>query len=112
RRSSDLTVTSGLGCTDTTSVRVFIGDHLFFAPTAFSPNADGHNEIWKPSVTGARQYQLDIFDRWGHVVFSTTDPAQGWDGKDAVPGVYGYKAWLTEWGPLEQEYNGSFVLIR
>jgi gliding motility-associated-like protein len=107
-----LTVTSGLGCTDTTSVRVFIGDHLFFAPTAFTPNADGHNEVWKPSVKGARQYKLDIFDRWGHVVFSTTDPTKGWDGKDAMPGVYGYKAWLTEWGPLEQEYNGSFVLIR
>lgn len=107
-----LTVTSGVGCTDTATVRVFIGDHLFFAPTAFTPNGDGHNEVWKPSVKGARQYQLAVFDRWGHIVFSTTDPAQGWDGKNAVPGVYAYKAWLTEYGPLEQEYNGSFVLIR
>ncbi|MCO5276039.1 MAG: PKD domain-containing protein [Flavobacteriales bacterium] len=107
-----LTVTSGLGCTDTTSVRVFIGDHLFFAPTAFSPDGDDLNEVWKPSVKGAREYRLDIFDRWGRTVFSTTDPAQGWNGKDAVPGVYAYKAWLTEYGPLEKEYNGSFVLIK
>ena len=63
-------------------------------------------------MKGARAYRLDIFDRWGHLVFSTTDPAQGWDGKDAPPGMYAYKAWLTEWGPLEKEYNGSFVLIR
>lgn len=107
-----LTVTSGVGCTDTTSMRIFIGDHLFFAPSAFSPNGDGTNEVWTPSVIGAREYQLDIFDRWGHSVFSTTDPSKGWDGKDAMPGMYSYKAWLTEYGPLEKEYNGSFVLIR
>ncbi|MEO5585060.1 MAG: PKD domain-containing protein [Flavobacteriales bacterium] len=107
-----LTVTSGVGCTDTTSMRIFIGDHLFFAPSAFSPNGDGMNEVWTPSVIGAREYQLDIFDRWGHSVFSTTDPSKGWDGKDAMPGMYSYKAWLTEYGPLEKEYNGSFVLIR
>lgn len=107
-----LTVTDPNGCTDTTSVRIFIGDHLFFAPTAFSPDGDGHNEIWKPSVKGAREYQLDVFDRWGRVVFSTTDPDAGWDGAGAAPGIYAYKAWLTEWGPMEKEYNGSFVLIK
>ncbi|MBP9159811.1 MAG: PKD domain-containing protein, partial [Flavobacteriales bacterium] len=105
-----LTVTSGHGCFDTTSVRVFIGDHLFFAPSAFSPNGDDFNETWKPSVLGAREYQLDVFDRWGREVFSTTDPNAGWDGKNAMPGMYSYKAWLTEYGPLEKEYNGSFVL--
>jgi gliding motility-associated-like protein len=107
-----LTVTSGHGCMDTTSVRVFIGDHLFFAPSAFSPNGDGLNEVWTPSVVGARHYWLTIFDRWGHEVFSTEDPHQGWDGKDAMPGIYSWKAWLTEYGPSEREYNGSLVLIR
>lgn len=107
-----LTVFTDMGCMDTTTVRVFIGDHLFFAPTAFTPNGDDMNEVWKPSVKGARLYSLDIFNRWGEVVFSTTDPEQGWDGKGATPGIYAYKAWLTEWGPLEKEYNGSFVLIR
>lgn len=107
-----LTVTSENGCTDTTSIRVFIGDHLFYAPTAFTPDGDDRNEVWKPSVLGAREYSLDIFDRWGHAVFSTTDPSQGWDGKNGLPGVYSYKAWLTEYGPLEKEYNGSFVLIK
>lgn len=107
-----LKVTSPHGCTDTTSLRIFIGDHLFFAPTAFTPDGDGHNEIWRPSVKGARAYRLEVFDRWGRVVFSTTDPEAGWNGKDAAPGIYAYKAWLTEWGPLEKEYNGSFVLIK
>lgn len=107
-----LTVTSGMGCTDTTSIRVFVGAHLFFAPNAFTPNSDAINDEWKPSVKGARQYHLDIFNRWGQVVFSTTDPDQGWDGKNGIPEIYSYKAWLTEYGPMEREYNGSFVLIK
>lgn len=107
-----LTVHSIHDCMDTATMRVFIGDHLFYAPTAFSPDGDGHNEVWGPSVMGARQYHLDVFDRWGHLVFSTDNPTKGWDGKNGLPGIYAYKAWLTEWGPLEKEYNGSFVLIR
>ena len=107
-----LMATSGLGCFDTTSVHVFIGDHLFFAPNAFSPNGDGMNEIWQPQVKGARLYRLDIFDRWGENIFSTTDPKQGWDGRNYPVGVYSYKAWLHEFDALSKEYNGSIMLIR
>ena len=107
-----LTVTSAQGCTDTTAVQVLVGDHLFFAPNSFTPNGDDINETWRPEVRGARMYHLDVFDRWGHVVFSTTDPKQAWDGKNATTGPYAYKAWLTEWGPLEKEYNGTVTLFR
>lgn len=107
-----LTATSGLGCSDTTSVPVFVGGHLFYAPTACTPNADGMNDLWKPSVIGARKYKLDVFDRWGNTVFSTTDTEEAWDPAVYPVGIYAYKAWLTEWGPLEKEYNGSFVLVR
>jgi gliding motility-associated-like protein len=107
-----LTATSGLGCVDTMSITVFVGDHFFYAPNAFTPNGDGTNEVWLPQVKGARFYHLDVFDRWGQLRFSTTDPKQAWDGKDAAPGVYAYKAWLSEYGPLEKEYNGSIILLR
>lgn len=107
-----LTVTSDQGCLDTATVRIFVGDHLFFAPTAFSPNGDDINEYWRPEVKGARLYQLDVFDRWGQVVFSTTDPKEAWDGKNATTGIYAFKAWLSEWGPLEKEYNGTITLFR
>lgn len=107
-----LVATSGLGCSDTTSHQVFIGDHLFYAPDAFTPNADGLNDTWLPSVLGARLYQLDVFDRWGSVRFSTTDPKQAWDGSGCEAGVYEYRAWLSEWGPLEKLYTGSVTLVR
>ena len=37
---------------------------------------------------------------------------EAWEARDAPIGTYAYKAWLTEWGPLEKEYNGSIMLIR
>jgi gliding motility-associated-like protein len=107
-----LIATSGLGCSDTTSLPVFVGGHFFYAPNAFSPDGDGVNEVWRPSVRGARIYRLELFDRWGQVRFSTTDPAEGWDGAGLPAGIYAYKAWLSEWGPLEYEYNGSVMLVR
>lgn len=107
-----LTATSGFGCSDTTSVPVFVGGHFFYAPTAFTPNDDDRNEVWLPVVHGARQYHLAVYDRWGNTVFSTTDPKEGWNGAAYPIGTYAYKAWLSEWGPLEKEYNGSFILLR
>jgi gliding motility-associated-like protein len=107
-----LTVMSEQGCTDTTTVQVFVGDHLFFAPNSFTPNGDDINETWRPEVRGARLYRLEVFDRWGRQVFGTTDPEEAWDGKNAVTGPYAYKAWLSEWGPLEKEYRGTVTLIR
>lgn len=107
-----LIATSGLGCADTAHVPVFVGGHFFYAPTAFTPDGDGLNETWRPAVKGARKYKLDIFDRWGNNVFSSEDPSEPWAPTDPTIGTYVYKAWLTEWGPLEKEYRGSFTLFR
>ncbi len=107
-----LTATSGLGCSDTASQVVFVGGEFFFAPNAFTPDGDDVNEVWLPSVRGARLYQLTVYDRWGQVRFSTTDPTQGWDGAECPTGVYVYKAWISEWGPLEKEFEGSVTLLR
>ena len=107
-----LMATSGLGCTDTTSTDVFVGGHFFFAPNAFTPNGDGMNDTWKPEVKGAHLYRLDIVDRWGRTVFSSTDPKEAWKADGFPDGTYAYKAWLSEWGPLEKEYNGRITLLR
>ena len=69
------------GCTDTLQTIVHImPELLFYAPNAFTPNGDGLNEVWKPVVGGTDQYELFIYDRWGEVIWTTTDPTQGWDG--------------------------------
>ncbi|MBL8002421.1 MAG: PKD domain-containing protein [Flavobacteriales bacterium] len=108
----ELTVTSGPGCTATSSITVIVRDHLFYAPNSFTPDGDGVNDSWRPSVLGARTYELSVFDRWGAVVFSTTDPEAAWDGIGASQGTYAYKVRLAEYGPLDREYNGSVTLLR
>jgi len=54
-----------------------------YIPTAFTPNGDGTNDIWKPVFDEAlsiNHYNLQIFDRDGVMVFSTNEPTDGWDG--------------------------------
>lgn len=105
-------VESEFGCRDSTTRVVFVSDHLFHAPTAFTPDGDGLNDVWLPNVIGARTYQLVIHDRWGREVFTTTDPKQGWDGRDHDQGVYVYTARIKEWGAEAKEYRGHFSLLR
>jgi len=53
-------------------------------PNTFTPNYDGLNDIFIPVFTSygfdQRSYQLEIFDRWGSLLFTTTDYKKGWDG--------------------------------
>jgi|SRR6056300_582306 gliding motility-associated-like protein len=54
-----------------------------YIPNSFSPNGDGLNDIWKPvfsDTLSVKQYDLQIFDRNGVLVFWTNDPTDGWDG--------------------------------
>ena len=55
---------------------------IIYVPNSFTPNRDGLNDVLKPiglHITDYK-YQFVIYDRWGEVVFKTTDPEQGWDG--------------------------------
>ncbi len=105
-------VTSGLGCRDTSSIRVIVTGSLFHAPNSFTPDGDGVNDTWMPVVFGAREYELSIFDRWGTRIFHTFDAQAGWDGADVPVGVYTYKVRLAEQGPERYEHIGSITLVR
>ncbi|MGL6269135.1 MAG: gliding motility-associated C-terminal domain-containing protein, partial [Chitinophagaceae bacterium] len=53
----------------------------FFAPTAFTPNGDNLNDRFAPLIFGnIVSYRFTIFNRWGEVVFQTTETRKGWDG--------------------------------
>lgn len=69
------------GCTDTICKQVY-ADVLPLAdiPNAFSPNGDGHNDILYVRGAAIESVDLKIFNRWGQMVFQTTDVKTGWDG--------------------------------
>lgn len=51
-----------------------------FLPNAFSPNGDGINDYYKPVCSGLNAYVLEIYDRWGQLVYVDTPDGKGWDG--------------------------------
>lgn len=78
-----LVVKNALGCSDTLLRNVRVEDvFLTYIPNAFTPNGDVDNETF--GVAGndvsVEEFELLVFDRWGHEVFSADKPEQRWDG--------------------------------
>lgn len=49
---------------------------------AFTPNGDGNNDFFKPGVNGAMiDYELNVFNRWGVLIYSSKEVGTGWDGR-------------------------------
>ncbi len=94
-----------------------------FIPNAFSPDLDGINDRFtvysNEDLLEVRS--LQIFDRWGGLVFSrehfpANDEGQGWDGKaggkPATAGVYVYLLEVTEYDGKVVRMTGNVVLVR
>ncbi|MEO6355271.1 MAG: T9SS type B sorting domain-containing protein, partial [Ferruginibacter sp.] len=79
-----LTVKTADGCAGSDSMYIFQKDCLagVFIPSAFTPNGDSKNDVFKAIVHGNLvSFRLQIFSRFGVLVFSATDPQKSWDGK-------------------------------
>ena len=108
------------GCRNKDSVTVLFtkeGEQRLFVPSAFTPNNDGINDVFKPVFIGAApKYSFSIFNRWGQLLFKTNNPSTGWDGRFGPTlqpgGVFVY--YITAEGVCGGlfERKGTFVLIR
>lgn len=89
-------------------------DFAVYIPNSFTPNQDGLNDIFYVVGTGISDFQLDIFNRWGTVVFSSRDQRNGWDGnyKGSLSenGVYTYKLIYTGLNGKRYEKSGQLLL--
>lgn len=77
-------VRDNIGCADSSYVivRVFQTAPSIFVPTAFTPNGDGLNDVVRPICVGIRKINyFNIYNRWGELVFTTTENEKGWDGR-------------------------------
>jgi gliding motility-associated-like protein len=89
-----------------------------FFPSAFTPNEDGKNDVYKViSSFPVSSFKMEIFNRWGQTIFSTADKEKGWDGKvngqAAAAGIYIWKSYIqTSNKKTMQQYNGKLLLIR
>jgi gliding motility-associated-like protein len=93
------------------SINLILSAHCIVSilvPTAFSPNGDGVNDVFRPVVRHQiYNYELRIFNRWGQLVFLSNNPEQGWDGTfHGTPCEVGGYAW---WIKYSQVQNGPPV---
>ena len=107
-----LLVTSTAGCqdSDTINVKVYKVSPSIYVPTAFSPNNDNNNDILKPILLGMRTLNyFRVFDRWGKLVFSTSQKGQGWDGTfKGSPQDLGTFVWMAQ----GTTYTGQVVTLK
>lgn len=114
-----LQVVNQAGCAGTDSISVGIRDcdAMLVFPNAFTPNNDGVNDVFRLKYPGyVVNYELQIFNRWGQMVFRTSDPYASWNGKlnneELSNGNYVWIARYTDKNGKNQKISGSVVLIR
>jgi gliding motility-associated-like protein len=105
------------GCIQTDSVRIFVRGNLY-VPNAFTPNGDGINDLFQAEGIDIVEFKMEIFSRWGELVFSCDDIEQSWNGGKAgseyfVPSdVYPYRIVARERYGDVFELKGHVTLIR
>jgi gliding motility-associated-like protein len=117
-----LEVTGPDGCSDLATAIITVAEsYNLFIPNAFTPDNDGVNDAF--FVTGSgfdpSAFQLDIFNRWGDLIFSATDPTVPWNGGVdggnyfASNGVYAYRVMVRSLeSGVTEIVTGSVELLR
>jgi gliding motility-associated-like protein len=114
-----LTMIDGNNCINRDTMQLFIiVRNLVVVPNAFTPNRDGHNDVFRiirhlniRALVGFR-----IFNRWGQLVFETTDLNAGWDGtfkgEPQPMEVYQYFVKALNWDGEYIIEKGNVTLVR
>ena len=105
------------GCVDSAEQFIHVNsDYAFYLPNAFTPTADGLNEIFKPYGFGISEFNMKIFDRLGQLIFESNDFEKGWNGKVnnalAQQDVYVYYIKITSDLGKYHKYYGTVTLLR
>ncbi len=101
---------------DTVVVSFAECEQIIFVPNCFTPNGDGLNDVFLPWTENVKKYKLRIFDRWGYLVFETTNTENGWDGnfdyKQSQEDAY---IWVIEYSNYKNQNfinKGTVTLYR
>jgi gliding motility-associated-like protein len=99
------------------SVRVSVRGNIYI-PNAFSPDGDGLNDIFKAKGIDIVEFKMEIFDRWGELVFKSDRIENGWNGAKldsdyyAQSGMYTYTVVAREAHGEIFEIIGHVMLLR
>ena len=114
-----LRVSDAQGCfgLDTINVRFYKVQPDLYVPSAFTPNGDGTNDIFRPIALGIKSLEVfAVYNRWGQLVYTTSQIGQGWDGKlkgaGQPTGTFVWYAEATDYRGKKIKRKGSVILIR
>ncbi len=112
-----LVVETSFGCADTISYTVKVEPlFTFYIPDAFTPNSDRVNDQFFGQGDYLKSYNMQIYDRWGEMIFESNDRSLSWNGtfkgQQVESGQYIYKFYILDWQGHDHEYVGSVMLIR
>jgi gliding motility-associated-like protein len=107
-------IIDAIGCKASTVFKVIAWCKELVIPNAFSPNNDGYNDIWRVGGLDSEPHaSLQIYNRFGNIVFQTNGSNSQWDGKikgrDAPVGIYYY---VIKSKQSTTPFKGSVTLIR
>ena len=114
-----VTASTADGCygSDAITVKVFKTTADIFMPNAFSPNGDGKNDVFKPILVGISKLNVfSIYNRWGQLVFTTSQNGKGWDGTlhgiQQDTGTFVYMVSGIDYQGKTITKKGTFTLVR
>ncbi len=115
-----LVVKNEYGCTDSTFHIIEIEEDVnVFIPNTFTPNDDNINDVFFIKGIGLKTegFYMEVFDRWGTLIFATKDINKGWDGtvkgQKAAEGVYVYRVKVIgNNGVGKKEFKGHVTLMK
>jgi gliding motility-associated-like protein len=92
---------------------------VVYVPNAFTPNHDGLNDGFRASGIGIEAFKMQIFDRWGKMIFETNDINLPWDGSvgrgdagDAKQEVYVWKVKVKDVNHNDHDLSGHVTLLK
>jgi gliding motility-associated-like protein len=108
-------ITNIYGCTDSVINLITINPiYSVFIPDAFTPNNDNNNDYFYPSITGEKNYNMKIYNRWGEVIYNEDNGK--WDGtindKLIPTGIYSYSISIFDFNDRLFIYPGLVTLLR
>ncbi len=110
-----LTLTLGGNPDPDTTAEVETIPNELYLPNAFTPNEDGRNPVFLPIFRypeEIEEYRMEIYNRWGVIVFISEEQHFGWDGANGMEGVYVVKVYYKTRGKKPETVTGSVTLIR
>jgi len=113
-----LHVISADGCEDDIIKTINITpEFALYTPSAFTPNGDGDNDVFLAEGNGVDSFEMQVFDRWGGIVFESSDIEYGWNGLDASDNILGLGIYVFHISAYDYNgklwvYNGELNLMR